>query len=160
VVYLLNERGTATLERHGERFRYRAMQGDPLELATVVESLRRRGKVDGADFIADEDWFTATIESARPDVVRRVYEGVSERVLHRANVLVNFADGYYTGSASMDVFAFLQATHGNLGAQQSFGFVMSSTRDLPAHLRAPAVWRAIGSPVLRKSPERAKQARR
>ncbi|HEY1403309.1 MAG TPA: hypothetical protein VGB05_04220, partial [Pyrinomonadaceae bacterium] len=160
VAYVLNERGIATLERRGERFRYRAPQGDPLELSTVVESLRRQGKVDGEDFIADEDWFAATLEGARPDVMRRVFEGVSERVRHRANVLVNFADGYYTGSASLDVFAFLQATHGNLGAQQSFGFVLSSARDLPPHLRARDVWRAIGSPVLRKSPGRTEEARR
>ncbi|MDQ1522483.1 MAG: hypothetical protein QOE47_407 [Pyrinomonadaceae bacterium] len=159
-VYVLNEKGSATLERSGERFRYRMTQGDPLELSAAVESLRRQGKVDGEDFIADADWFAATIEGARPDVVRRVFEGVSERVQHRANVLVNFADGYYTGSASLDVFAFLQATHGNLGARQSFGFVMSTTRDLPAHLRARDVWQAIGSPVLRKSPERVEEAKR
>jgi len=153
VVYVVNARGTATLERRGDRFRYRAQQeGDPLELITTVESLRRQGKVDVEDFIADEDWFAATIESARPDVMRRVFEGTSERVRHRANVLVNFADGYYTGSASLDAFAFLQATHGNIGAGQSFGFVMSNARVLPSHLRARDVWRAIGSPVIRKTP--------
>jgi hypothetical protein len=160
VVYVLNERGSATLERRDERFRYRATQGDALELSNTVEALRRQGRVDADDFIADADWFAATIESARPDVVRRVFEGVSERVQHRAAVLVNFADGYYTGSASLDVFAFLQATHGNLGAQQSFGFVMSTARDLPAHLRARDVWRAIGSPALRKSPRRIEEAQR
>jgi hypothetical protein len=160
VVFILNEEGSATLERRGERFRYRAMQGDPLELSTIVESLRLQGKVDAENFIADEDWFAATLEGARPDVVRRVFEGVSERVQHRANVLVNLADGYYTGSASLGVFAFLQATHGNLGARQSFGFVMSNARDLPSHLRARDVWRAIGSPVLRKSPEQIQAAQR
>lgn len=160
VVFVLDEEGSATLERRGERFRYRATHGDPLELSTIIESLRGLGKVDAENFIADEDWFAATIEGARPDVVRRVFEGVSERVPHRASVLVNLADGYYTGSASLDVFAFLQATHGNLGARQSFGFVLSNARDLPPHLRARDVWRAIGSPVLRKSPERMREAGR
>jgi hypothetical protein len=160
MVYVLGGKGTATLERRGERYRYRATGGDPLDLLTVVEALRREGKVDAGDFIGDEDWFAATIEGTRPDVVRRVHEGVSERVQHRANVLVNFADGYYTGSASLDVFAFLQATHGNLGAQQSFGFVMSTERDLPAHLRARDVWPAIGSPALRKSLKRVEEAQR
>ena len=160
VVYVLNERGTATLERRGERFRYRATQGDPFELSTVVESMRARGKTDVEDFIADEDWFAATIESARPDVLRRVYEGVSERVGHRADVLLNFVDGYYTGSASLDVFAFLQATHGNLGAQQSFGFVMSTARALPPHLRARDVWRALDSPILGKSRKHTEEAPR
>ncbi|HYG11892.1 MAG TPA: hypothetical protein VD835_18235 [Pyrinomonadaceae bacterium] len=157
-VFVVNERGTATLERRGERFRYRAAHGDPLELSTVVESLRQQGKVDVDGFIADEDWFAATIEGARPDVVRRVYEGASEGVQHRASVLVNFSDGHYTGSASLDVFAFLQATHGNLGAQQSFGFVMSNTRSFPPHLRTRDVWRAIGSPVLRKSLRKIEEA--
>ena len=152
LVYVVNEKGTATIERRGERFRYRSAQGDPLELLPLVESLRRQGKVDEDDFVADEDWFALTLESARPDVLRRIYEGVGERVRNRANVIVNFADGYYTGSASLDVFAFLQATHGNLGAQQSFGFVMNTATDMPTHLRARDVWRAIGSPVLRKSP--------
>lgn len=151
IVYVLNEKGSATIERSGERFRYRATQGDPLELLPRVETLKRQGRADAVDFIADEDWFAATIESARPDVLRRVYEGVSERVVNRANVIVNFADGYYTGSASLDVFAILQATHGNLSARQSFGFVSSNARELPAYLRARDVWRAIGSPVLRKS---------
>ncbi|HEV7903904.1 MAG TPA: hypothetical protein VGO96_08695 [Pyrinomonadaceae bacterium] len=150
LVYVLNERGAATIERRGGRFRYRPAQGDPLELLPVAEKLKRQGKSDTENFIADEDWFAATIESARPDVLRRVFEGVSERVNNRANVLVNFADGYYTGSASLDLFAFLQATHGNLGARQSFGFVMSSALDLPPYLRARDVWRAIGSPVLKK----------
>jgi len=151
VVYLLNEGGTATLERRGRRYRYRATEADPLELSNVVETLRRQGKVDGDDFIADEDWFAATLDNARPDAVRRVFEGVSERVHHRANVIVNLADGYYTGSASLDAFAFLRATHGNLGARQSFGFVLSSARDLPTHLRARDVWRAIDSPVLSRN---------
>ncbi|HJR07186.1 MAG TPA: hypothetical protein VJ842_08015 [Pyrinomonadaceae bacterium] len=158
-VYVLNERGAATIERRGERFRYRASQGDPLELLPLVESLKRQGKVDEEDFVADEDWFAATVEGARPDVLWRIFEGVGERVRNRANVIVNFADGYYTGSAPLDVFAFLQATHGNLGAQQSFGFVMSSVTELPAHLRARDVWRAIGSPVLRKSPHRDEAAK-
>jgi len=150
-VYVVNEKGSALIERRGERFRYRALCGDPFELLPVAESIKRQGKADDEDFIADQDWFAATVESARPDVLRRVFEGVSERVPNRANVIVNFTDGYYTGSASLDVFAFLQATHGNLGAGQSFGFVMSNARELPAHLRARDVWRAIGSPILRKS---------
>jgi hypothetical protein len=151
-VYVLNEKGSAIIERRGERFRYRVLLGDPFELLSAVESFKRRGRVDSDDFIADADWFAATIESARPDVLRRVLEGVSERVPNRANVIVNFADGYYTGSASLDVFAFLQATHGNLGAGQSFGFVMSNARELPAHIRARDVWEAIGAPVLAKRP--------
>lgn len=66
-------------------------------------------------------------------------------------MIVNLDDGYYTGSALFDVFTVLQATHGNIGQEQSLGFVMSTSRDLPAYVRAEDVWEAIGSQQLRKA---------
>jgi hypothetical protein len=83
--------------------------------------------------------------------VRRVYAGTGGEVGNPANVLVSFRDGYYSGSSTLDIFAFLRATHGNLGREQSFGFVMSTGRSLPPFVRAGDLWRALGSPALRKS---------
>lgn len=151
-VYLSGHGGdTATIERRGDRFRYVAQSGDPLSLKPVVADLTNRGRADGDGFIADADWFAVTTETTRPDSVRRIYDGLTGAVQNRANVIVNFEDGYYTGSALMDVFAILLATHGNIGRGESLGFVLSTGRDLPPYIRAADVWRVIGSPRLRKS---------
>jgi len=73
------------------------------------------------------------------------------QVENRADVLVNFADGYYSGSALMDVFAFLLATHGNLGRGQSLAFVIDTHRDLPPYVRAQTYGPPSARPVLKKS---------
>jgi hypothetical protein len=151
VVHVVGRAGRATLEERGARFRYRALKGDPLELNETLRVLNAEGRADADGFIADNDWFKATCASARPDIVRRVFAGATKLVRNRANVLVNFADGYYSGSLALDLVSFLQATHGNLGRGQSLGFVMSNRRELPAYLRAADVWPAIGSPALSKS---------
>ncbi|HEV2916042.1 MAG TPA: hypothetical protein VGX92_22370 [Pyrinomonadaceae bacterium] len=145
--------GTATIERRGESFRYRAGAGDPLGLNGVMRELRAKGKMDGDGFVDGAQWFEHTRDGARPDAVRRIYEGLTGQIENRANVILNLEDGYYTGSFSLDIFAFLQATHGNLGREQSFGFAISTGRDLPSHLRAEDVWQAIGSPRLSKQAE-------
>ncbi len=152
VVHVLSRAGEATIEQRGGRFRYQTQTGDPLVLRETLRALGTAGKVDTEGFVADADWFAATCASERPDAVRRVYAGVTSLVRNRANVFVNFTDGYYSGSTTLDIVAFLQATHGNLGRGQSLGFVMSIARDLPPYLRASDMWSAIGSPALAKSP--------
>jgi hypothetical protein len=153
VVHLIARAGHAAIERRGESFRYLADKGDPLGLASVAVELKAKGLSDADGFINEADWFAATREGARPDALRRIYEGLTSHVSNRANVIVNLEDGFYTGSFTMDIFAFLQATHGNLGREQSFGFVFSTGRDLPAYIRAGDVWPTIGSPELRRQPE-------
>ncbi len=151
VVHVVGRNNTeATIERMGERFRYRTIKGDPLLLERVVGELKTQGKIDADGFVAERDWFEATREGERPDPVARVFEGMNAPVRNRANLIVNLEDGYYTGSFSLDVFAFLQATHGNLGREQSLGFVLSTSLDLPAYVRARDVWQTIGSPRLQK----------
>lgn len=150
IVYLVARNETATIERRGESLRYRTDVGDPLGLNVVVQELTTKGKRDADGFISKADWFEATLENERPDAVTRIYEGMSAPIRNRANIIVNLEDGYYAGSFGLDIFAFLQATHGNLGREQSFGFVMSTGLELPAYLRATDVWQAIGSPRLQK----------
>jgi hypothetical protein len=150
IVYLISQKAAATIERRGESFRYRAEKGDPLNLSFVIREMATRGKTDADGFIKKADWFEATRTGERPDAVARIYDGMNAPVRNRANVIVNLEDGFYTGSFTMDIFAFLQATHGNLGREQSFGFVMSTGIGLPSYLRAENVWQAIGSPRLQK----------
>jgi hypothetical protein len=153
VAYLVSRNGEATIEKRGTAYRYRALKGDPLELQSVVGRLTMNAQAEDG-FIADAVWFEATRETARPDAVHRIFEGVTRGVSNQANVIINFKDGYYSGSSLLDLFAILQATHGNLGQEQSFGFVMTTERELPSTLRADDLWEVIGSPVLSRSATR------
>jgi mRNA-degrading endonuclease RelE of RelBE toxin-antitoxin system len=150
-VRVIARSGEAVIERRGDRLRYRIDKGDPLGLRTVLETLVADGKADDDGYIADSDWFNATLDGERPDVVRRVYDGAHKYVRNRANVIVSFEDGYYSGSYMLDIFAFLQATHGNVMREQSSGFAMTTARDLPGYLRAGDMWSVIGSPSLRNA---------
>lgn len=153
IVYVANRRGQATIEKSGDEYRYSALKGDPLDLL----SLTQRNGGDG--FIKDEDWFALTRAGARPDVVRRIFDGATQGVLNRANVIVNLEDGYYTGSFLLDTVTFLQATHGNIGQAQSYGFVMSTTSELPPYIRAADLWEALGSAQLHRSPKGKEKSR-
>lgn len=149
IAHVISQRGEATIEKLGNRYRYRATQGDPLDLLPIVQQFGKQDSDDG--FYPDAVWFDATRDSKRPDVVRRVFDGITAGVENRANVIVSFFDGYYSGSALLDVFTFLQATHGNAWQEQSYGFLMSTEQDLPSFIRADDVWRMIGSPTLDRS---------
>jgi hypothetical protein len=153
IVHVANRRGEATIEKRGDEYRYAATQGDPLDLLPIAQQTANpRNGADG--FIRDEDWFALTRAGARPDVVRRIFEGATHGVVNRANVIVNLEDGYYTGSSLLDTFTLLQATHGNIGQGQSYGFVMSTTSDLPPYIRAADLWEALGSAQLQRSAKR------
>ena len=151
-VHVSNRRGNATIEKRGDEYRYSAKTGDPLDLLSLMQqTATHQNGVDG--FIKDADWFALTRNSKRPDVVRRIFEGATQGVLNRANVIVNLEDGYYTGSSLLDTFTILQATHGNIGPEQSYGFVMSTMTELPPYIRAGDLWEALGSAQLHRSPK-------
>ena len=152
IVHVLNRRGDATIEKRGDEYRYSAMKGDPLGLMPFAADGRSSNGADG--FIKDEDWFAFTRNGMRPDVVRRIFEGATQGVSNRANVIVNLEDGYYTGSSLLDTLSILQATHGNIGQEQSYGFVMSTTTELPPYIRAGDLWEVLGSAQLHRSPQR------
>ncbi len=128
--------GNARVERRalpdGVAFRYRADQGDPLQLREIIEQLEYAGRVSADGYIQEEDWLHATAMHEYPDPLRRLWSGFDSLVEHPASVLVSLQDDYYTGSIWLDVFAHLQATHGNLGRAQSLGMVLASPGvDLP-----------------------------
>ena len=150
-VYVVNRRGQATIEKRGDEYRYLPTSGDPLDLLSITQNANGRNGADG--FIKDEDWFAWTSANARPDVVPRIFEGATKGVLNPANVIVNLEDGYYTGNSFLDAFTVLQATHGNIGREQSYGFAMSTTGELPSYIRAADLWKALGSAQLQRAPK-------
>ena len=151
-VFVVGSQGEAVIEERNGEYRYRALKGDPLGLKSITKSFGGNGNGNGDDgFISDSCWFEATRDNERPDVVKRIFEGTSQGVLNRGSVIVNFKDGYYSGSAFLDAVSILQATHGNIGQGQSYGFVMSTTSTFPEYLRADDLWTILGSPVLVRS---------
>ncbi len=148
LVWVVGRNGLAFIEKKNREFRYVARVGDPFGLIPIIELLTKNGRADANDYISQNDWFAATSEGPRPDVVRRVYEGLTKNIRNRANVIVSFEDGYYSGSFAMDIFAFLEATHGNVMREQSFGFAMTTAEDLPKYLAAGEMWSSLGSPAL------------
>lgn len=151
IVYIVSGDGEATIEKRASKYRYRTLTGDPLALTAVNQELTAQGHADADGFIGDEYWYRATCSASRPDIVRRVFEGATEGVNNRANVIVSLKDGYYSGSSLLDVFTILQATHGNAGQEQSYGFLMSTMSNLPLYIRAEDAWETIGSPQLSKA---------
>ena len=147
IVHVVNPQGTATIEKRDGAYRYLPLNGDPLDLLSIIANQR-----NGSDgFIRDEDWFALTRGGSRPDVVRRIFEATTRGVLNRANVIVNLEDGYYTGSSLLDALTVLQATHGNIGQEQSYGFVMSTMDELPPYVRAGELWETLGSVRVQRS---------
>jgi hypothetical protein len=143
VVYLVARSGRARIEHRDGYYRYSTDMGDPLQLKPIIAELERRGRVRADGFIADADLFEATHAHVYPDAVRRLWEGLTNHVAHPASVLVSFEDGYYDGSALLDVLAVLRATHGNLRRGQSDGILMTTRRELPEAIRAADVWSVI-----------------
>lgn len=132
---LISQRGRARLSHSGERFKYEDLGGDPLQLNSIIESLRANGQLDAAGFADREAWYQATLAHAYIDPVRRAFDAFDTHVKNRADVIVSFQDGWLIGSPFMSTFATMQATHGNLLRGESLGFAMSTRQALPEYLR-------------------------
>ena len=59
-----------------------------------------------------------------------------EHVESTADVLVSFKDGYCYGSKLFERLVTLVATHGSALRSTSYAFLMSTHREMPAHMRA------------------------
>ncbi len=146
VVHMVTRAGQATIEQRGPWYRYGAHLGDPLALEPVLRSLAAAGRMREDGFVADADLFGATAEHEYPDALRRLWEGMTNHVVHPASVIVSLKDGYYEGSALLDLFAVLQSAHGNLRRNQSEGVLMTTRCDLPEFVRAADAWSLISKP--------------
>jgi hypothetical protein len=140
-VVLKGANGAARVEqkRHNGdvSYRYVTSDGDPLQLAPVVQILAQQRKLDSEGFASDDDWLRHTANHIYPDPLANLYTSLhSPRVRHTADVLVSFRDGYYYGWSPFARFVRLAATHGNALRPSSTAFVMSTHRTLPAYVRA------------------------
>jgi hypothetical protein len=137
-VIVEGKRGRARIHFDAGRnaFRYEAVEGDPLQLGSVVDQLKREGKQDHDDFIQQSDWLVASASSPYPDALRRLTVCFTNHVENRADLIVNLADGAYFGSRRFDWFVEIESTHGSLNARSSLGFIMSTSQPLPDSVTA------------------------
>lgn len=122
------------------KYRYVAIENDPLRLQPIVEALSRAAKLDEEGFASDHDWLTQTANHIYPDALANLYTSLhTNRVQHTADVLISFRDGYYYGWSPFSRFVRLAATHGNALKPSSNAFLMSTHRTLPEYVRADDV---------------------
>ncbi|MFN0119265.1 MAG: hypothetical protein ACKV2V_02055 [Blastocatellia bacterium] len=129
-VLILSRRGQARITRRQHDYRYEMLQGDPLELNTLLERLRAGGLLDGAGFATGDAWLRVSGEHKYADPLRRIFDGLGAHVRTLADVIVSCEDGWYIGNQFFDTVATVQATHGNMLPGESEGFAMSTRQQL------------------------------
>ena len=125
-VRLLSSKGEALISASGEgnRLRYEALKGDPLDLKPIVEQMTQRGVIESDGYASRENWFSYTAEHEYADAVNALYSGVTNHVTNRASLIVSFKDGYHYGSPFFNKLVTMRSTHGNLHKSSMTGFYM------------------------------------
>ena len=134
VTYLQGDRvivrdrdGTATIEHRDGSFRYTPINHDVLGYGDVIARLRQEGKVSADGFIADADWFTATIDHTFPDAPRRLWDAFHGEVINPPQLMLTVHDGYSAGDNGWRHFITMASTHGGLNQINSATFLLSMT---------------------------------
>jgi hypothetical protein len=115
----------------GRRFRYEAIEGDPLRLSDVVSALQSAGRLDARGYAGARDWLTFSIDSEYPDAPRRLVDGLTgDFVENNGTVLFSLEPGYAWGWKTAYAGSFvwgglIEGTHGGLDRESSIGFYMA-----------------------------------
>ena len=125
-VRLLSSKGEALIRSssEGNRLRYEALKGDPLDLKPIIAQMTQQGVIESNGYASREDWFSYTAEHEYADAVNALYSGVTNHVTNRASLIVSFKDGYHYGSAFFNSLVTMHSTHGNLRKSSMTGFYM------------------------------------
>lgn len=139
--FVKGARGAARIHRRecGCRvsYAYEQIEGDPLELAPVLQSLNEIGELDDESYASDVAWSGRTLDHKYPNAVANIYGAVhNRRVEHTADVLISLQDGYYYGATAFGRMVRLLATHGNALRPSSTAFLMSTHRTFPQFVLA------------------------
>jgi hypothetical protein len=125
-VVVRDGKGAARIECRDGRLRYVPVDRDVLGYEEVVRKLRAEGKArDG--FVADDDWFAATVDHYWPDAPRRIWNAFHGMTATHPTVMVSMRDGWCAGLASFEKMIKMASTHGGLNQVNSATFVMTMT---------------------------------
>lgn len=127
VVGVLTSDGEAEVRPAGtgrEAYEYRALRGDPLQLALPVN-------VGGVAIFDQEAMLAETIDAPRPDPLRRLWRAFHGDVKQPSPILVSLADGYEAANPELRALASLRGrfgTHGSMTRLASLGVLVSNWR--------------------------------
>ncbi|MCX5682362.1 MAG: hypothetical protein NT049_01585 [Planctomycetota bacterium] len=146
--------GLAFVERRGGRYRYRATQGDPLQLLPVFEKLKTEGKLDADGFADDRPLFEATATHVYPDACNRLWRAFHGLVEDPPDVMADLDRGYYAGSAvQAAIYGAVASTHGDLERTSSTGVILSTIGPMSPALRHRDLTKAMQELTGRPWPE-------
>jgi Type I phosphodiesterase / nucleotide pyrophosphatase len=145
--------GTAFIDvdAAADRYRYRPVSSDPLELAPVLDRLHRSGQLAADSSAADSVWLRETLDSPFIDPLRRITLGL-RAVRNPADIIVSLAPGYHFGDERADLLVGVTGTHGSLRSTSSLAFAMRTDSALPDPLRSDQLDHVVGLP--RRAAER------
>lgn len=109
-----------------EAFDYTALSGDPLGLLQGTTGVATR-RFD------ESSLFQQTLDSPRPDPLRRLWQAFHGDVKEPSNILVSLADGREAGNAQVRVLARVRGrvgTHGSMTRLATLGVFASTWRDV------------------------------
>jgi hypothetical protein len=139
---LLSSAGEASIRwREGpseRRLVYDPGDADPLQLSHIVLALEEEEKLDTDGFASETDWFEASAAAAFPDAPRRLVDALDGTyVLNAATVVFSLDPGHAWGLKSARFGAWvlggkLEATHGGLDRDATWGFFLASDSSTPA----------------------------
>ena len=123
---------------------YTPLVGDPLSMAETLDRMQIAGVVDDDGFASRDDWFEWSAFARYPDSVARLVDSLDGVwVSNSASVIFSLEPGYGWGVKAALVGAWLragplEATHGSLDRESSWGFFMTSDPEVetPRAVRA------------------------
>jgi len=117
----------ATIEHRGRRYRYRATEGDPLELGPIVEQMKADGVLDADLFADDAEWFKRTVLHRYPDPLQRLWRAFHGVVEQPPDVIASLKENFFAGAEwRIPWIPFVASTHGDLARASSTAFIMST----------------------------------
>ena len=128
---VLSRTGSARITRRADRFRYEAVEGDPLNILPILAKLTPAQ--DG--YIDDAALFAATAEHEFPDPLDRIWRAFNGLFTTTPDVLLSLENNAFAGSADLSIWLQMVGVHGNLRRDSTCGFLMTTLRELPPTLR-------------------------
>lgn len=154
-LWVVSDRGLATIGKRGNEWAYLPQAGDPLRYRGVAARLRERTAESAEDdWFSDLDWFEATKDEFYPDALHRIARGF-ELVENPASVICSAEPGYMYGAKSTERAARLAGgklrwTHGALHWEATAGFLLT---DVPGPSSGDGIRLASALRPLLSSPE-------